>query len=76
MQIFLKNLSGRKTVYSVENDDSIFDFKKQVSEREGVPEQQIRLIYKGKQLVNDKNFEFFSIEPGHTINMVLQLRGG
>jgi ubiquitin-like protein Nedd8 len=76
MQIFLKNLTGRKTVFSVENDFSIFDFKKEVGEKEGVPEQQIRLIYKGKQLANDRNFEFYNVEPGHTINMVLQLRGG
>lgn len=75
MQIFLKNLTGRKTVYSVEDNFSICDFKKEVGEREGVPEQQIRLIYKGKQLANDRNLEYYNIEPGHTVNMVLQLRG-
>ena len=75
MQIFLKNLIGRKSVFSVENDLSILDFKKEICEKEGMQLEQIRLIYKGKQLANDKNLEYYSIEPGHTINMVLQLRG-
>jgi len=75
MQIYLKNLTSRKSVFSVENDLSILDFKKEICEKEGMQLEQIRLIYKGKQLSNDKNLEYYSIEPGHTINMVLQLRG-
>jgi ubiquitin-like protein Nedd8 len=75
MQIFLKNLTGRKSVFSIENDLSILDLKKEICEKEGMQLEQIRLIYKGKQLANDKNLEFYNIEPGHTINMVLQLRG-
>lgn len=75
MQIFLKNLTGRKSVFSVENDLSILDFKKEICDKEGMQLEQIRLIYKGKQLSNDKNLEYYNIEPGHTVNMVLQLRG-
>jgi len=75
MQIYLKNLTGRKSVFSVEHDFCITDLKKEICEKEGMQLEQIRLIYKGKQLANDKNLEFYNIEPGHTINMVLQLRG-
>ena len=36
----------------------------------------IRLVYSGKQLADDKPLEFYNIQAGGTIHMVLQLRGG
>jgi ubiquitin-like protein Nedd8 len=37
---------------------------------------QIRLIFSGKQLADDKTLEEYNIAAGGTIHMVLQLRGG
>ena len=76
MQILIKTLTGRKQAMSVEPSDQIMNVKQVLVEKEGIQFDQIRLIYSGKQLADDKTFESYSISPGTTIHMVLQLRGG
>ena len=50
--------------------------KQALQEKEGIQVEQIKLIYSGKQLADDKSLESYSIQAGATIHMVLQLRGG
>jgi len=47
-----------------------------VQEKEGIQVDQIRLIFGGKQMSDDKSLEEYSVTPGSVIHMVLQLRGG
>ena len=47
-----------------------------MEEKEGIPPAQQRLIFAGKQLADDKTAADYKIEPGNTLNLVLQLRGG
>ena len=47
-----------------------------VTGRVTVGVDDIRLVYSGKQLADDKPLEFYNIQAGGTIHMVLQLRGG
>ena len=50
--------------------------KQALQEKEGIQVDQIRLIFSGKQLADDRALESYSINAGATIHMVLQLRGG
>lgn len=50
--------------------------KQQLQEKEGIQVDQIRLIFSGKQLNDEKTLESYNIQAGATIHMVLQLRGG
>jgi ubiquitin-like protein Nedd8 len=76
MQIKIKTLTGRMLELNVEPDCLILDLKQKVQEKEGIPPAQIRLIYSGKQLADDKNVTEYGITAGKCINMVLQLKGG
>uniref|UniRef100_M4BXH5 Ubiquitin-like domain-containing protein n=2 Tax=Peronosporaceae TaxID=4777 RepID=M4BXH5_HYAAE len=76
MQIQIKTLTGRKQTFNFEPDNTILHVKQALQEKEGIQVDQIRLIYSGKQLADDKTLQDYNVEPGGTIHMVLQLRGG
>ena len=61
---------------TVEASDEVKSIKQALQEKEGIQVDQIRLIYSGKQLADDKKIEEYNITAGGTIHMVLQLRGG
>ena len=61
---------------TLEPTDEVKSIKQSLQEKEGIQVDQIRLIYSGKQLPDDKPIEFYNITAGGTIHMVLQLRGG
>ena len=47
-----------------------------MQEKEGIQVDQIRLIFGGKQMADEKTLEDYSVTAGSVIHMVLQLRGG
>ena len=75
MQIFVKTLTGRKSQYTFDPENTVLTVKYALQEKEGIQIDQIRLIYKGKQLGDDLQVGQ-TIAPGDTLHMVLQLRGG
>mmetsp|Transcript_1415 Transcript_1415/g.1384 ORF Transcript_1415/g.1384 Transcript_1415/m.1384 type:complete len:84 (-) Transcript_1415:39-290(-) len=76
MQIFIKTLTGRKSNFNFEPDNTVRHVKEALQEREGIQVEQIRLIYSGKQMSDDCKLSDYNVKPGSTIHMVLQLRGG
>ncbi len=77
MQIYIKTLTGRKVSMDVDNlTESVANLKLNLQEKEGVGSEQIRLIYSGRSLADEKKLTDYGIEPGSTVHMVLQLRGG
>ena len=75
-KIFIKTLTGRKQSLNFEPTDNVIVIKNALQEKEGIQIDQIKLIYSGKQLNDDKTLESYNIAAGATIHMVLQLRGG
>lgn len=47
-----------------------------LSEKEGIPPQQQRLIFGGKQMNDDKTAAQYNVEGGSVLHLVLALRGG
>ncbi|CAM9508819.1 unnamed protein product [Heterosigma akashiwo] len=76
MQLWIKTLTGRKQAYNFEPDNQVLVVKQALQEKEGIQVDQIRLIYSGKQLADDKALSDYNVSAGDTIHMVLQLRGG
>ncbi|KAL2112763.1 hypothetical protein VUR80DRAFT_6484 [Thermomyces stellatus] len=76
MLIKVRTLSGKEIELDIESDYKVAQIKEKVEEKEGIPPVQQRLIYSGKQMVDDKTAAEYQLEPGVTLHLVLALRGG
>ncbi|HEV7689637.1 MAG TPA: ubiquitin-like protein [Hyphomonadaceae bacterium] len=74
-KLTVKTLTGKSIELEVKLTDTVSSVMTKIQDKEGIPPEEQRLIYAGKQLLPDKKLEDYSIANEATVHLVLRLRG-
>jgi hypothetical protein len=76
ISILVNTLTGKDLYIEIPISGIVEQLKEIIYDKEGIPPDQQRIVFKGAQLEDPRSFDEYNIEEGNTLHLVLRLRGG